>query len=240
MEEMNFDYLWEGGPEIAQADHFRYGTDSILLGHFAPVNGIRRAIDLGCASGVISLLLLARSDRIHVTGLELNENAVSLARQNMVHNACQDRCEIIHGDIRCVKELFPAGTFDLVVSNPPYFKTDAGGVSPHEGRAKARIEMVCTLDDLCLSAGYLCRWGGRCAFVYRPDRLPELFAAMTKHGIEPKRLRMVCHTASSRPGLALVEGRRGGKPGLNVEPFLILKKEDGTDTEEILTIYRRG
>lgn len=237
---MPFDYLWEGGPQFKQSEHFRYGTDSILLGHFAPVNGVRRAIDLGCGAGVVSLLLLARSASIHVTGLEINSEAAALAEENMAHNGFSNRSTIVRGDIRHPEEAFAAGSFDLVVSNPPYFKTTAGGISPRAGRAEARGETACTLDDLCRAAGLLCRWSGRCAFVYRPERLPELFAAMTSYGIEPKRMRLVSHTAASRPSLVLVEGRRGGNPALQVEPVLILKNEDGSDTAEIRAIYRRS
>lgn len=235
----SFDYLWEGGPEFAQSESFRFGTDSVLLGNFAPVSGVKKAIDLGCASGVISVILLTRSERITVTGLEINREAADLAEKNIARNRLDGRCRIVQGDIREVKQMFPAGGFDLVVSNPPYFSLESGDVSPQEGRAVARGEVACTLDDLCRAAGLLCRWDGRFAVVYRPDRLPELFQAMTRYGIEPKRMRIVCHRADSVPSLVLVEGRRGGKPGMKIEPVLILKNSDGSDTDEMKRIYHR-
>ena len=236
---MNFDYLWEGGPVLAQSENFRYGTDSILLGNFIPVRGAKRAIDLGCASGVLSMLMLSRSDTISVTGLEINEEAAALAKENMARNGFSGRCEIVNGDIRSVRELFRAGSFDVVVSNPPYFPVRSGGVSPKTGRAEARGEVACTLEDLCAAAAYLCRWDGRFCLVHRPERLAELFAAMTGHGIEPKRLRFVCHRADAAPSLVLTEGRRGGKPGVAVEPMLIITDPDGQDTDEIKRIYHR-
>ncbi len=235
----SFDYLWEGGPEFAQSEHFRFGTDSVLLGNFASVSGVKKAIDLGCASGVISLLLLSRSERITVTGLEINRDAAALAEENMEHNNLSDRSRIVHGDIREVKSLFPAGSFDLVVSNPPYFSLGSGEMAAQEGRAAARGEVACTLDDLCSAAGMLCRWDGKFAVVYRPERLPELFQTMTRHGIEPKRMRIVCHHVHAVPSLVLVEGRRGGKPGLKIEPVLIMKNPDGTDTDEMEIIYHK-
>lgn len=234
-----FDYLWEGGPEFAQSENFRFGTDSVLLGNFINLSGAGKAIDLGCASGVIPLLMLSRSEKIHVTGLELDGEAAALAGQNMAHNGLTERSKIIHGDIRRCRSLFAAGSFDVVVSNPPYFPMNAGAVSPNAKRAAAREELTCTLDDLCAAAEYLCRWDGKVAFVYRPERLNELFSCMTLHGIEPKRMRLVAHEASSVPSLVLIEGRRGGNTGLRVEPLLILKNPDGTDSDEIKKIYRR-
>ena len=234
-----FDYLWEGGPEFAQSKHFRFGTDAVLLGNYMNLTGAKKAIDLGCASGVIALLMLARSRTVHVTGLEINADAADLAAENMAHNNLSDRSSILQGDIRKVRETLPAGSFDVVVSNPPYYALNTGRVSPDADRAAARGEVACTLDDLCAAASYLCRWGGKFAVVYRPDRLAELFTAMTGHGIEPKRMRIVCHDISSVPSLVLVEGIRGGKPGLKLEPVLLLKNPDGTDTEEIKRIYHR-
>ena len=234
-----FDYLWQGGPEFAQSDHFRFGTDSVLLGNFVSLSGAKRAIDLGCASGVISLLMLARSSTLHVTGIEINPEAAALARENMAHNVLSERSTIVCGDIREIRSLLRAGSFDIVVSNPPYYAVDRGDVSPDEDRAKARGEVACTMDELCAAASFLCRWDGKFAVVYRPDRLPELFDAMKKHGIEPKRMRVVSHNVTAAPSLVLVEGRRGGKPGLRMERGLFLKNPDGTDTDEIKEIYRR-
>lgn len=234
-----FDYLWEGGPVFAQSENFRFGTDSVLLGNFINISGAKNAADLGCASGVIDLLLLSRSEKLHVTGIEIDPDAASLAGENMERNGFEDRSEILCADLRDYRKLLPAGGFDVVVSNPPYFPMNAGGVSPVEARARAREELTCTLEDLCSAAEYLCRWDGKVAFSYKPERLPELFAAMSRHGIEPKRMRTVVHTAQSAPSLVLVEGRRGGSPGLKMEPALIVKADNGDDSEEIKRIYHR-
>lgn len=235
-----FDYLWEGGPEFAQSDHFRFGTDSVLIGNFVNIAGAKRGVDLGCASGVISILLLSRSEKLCMTGIEIDPAAAALARENMLHNHLEERSEIIQADLTLCRTYLRSGSFDLVVSNPPYFSLKSGIVSPDPRRAAARGETACTLEDLCSAAEYLCRWDGKVAFVHRPERLAELFDTMTRHGIEPKRLRLVAHTAASVPSLVLVEGRRGGNPGLHIEPTLFLKNDDGTDTEEIRTIYHRN
>jgi len=234
-----FDYLWKGGPEFAQSDHFRFGTDSVLIGNFVNLSGIKRGIDLGCASGVISILLLSRSEQLHMTGIEIDHAAAELARENMLHNHFENRSLIIQADLTRCRSYLRSGSFDLVVSNPPYFSLKSGIISSDPRRAAARGETVCSLEDLCSAAEYLCRWDGKVAFVHRPERLAELFDTMKRHRIEPKRLRLVAHTSTSVPSLVLVEGRRGGNPGLSIEPALLLKKEDGTDTEEIQRIYHR-
>ena len=237
---MNFDYLWKGGPEFAQSEHFRFGTDSVLLGNFVNLMHARKAVDLGCASGVITLLMLSRNPDLCATGVEIHSEAAALAEENIRLNGLQERCSILCGDLRKYRQLLKGGAYDVVVSNPPYFPLERGGVSPDRERAAARGELTCTLEDVCTAAGWLCRWDGRFALVHRPDRLPEVFASMKTAGIEPKRLRLVSHFAGSVPSLVLVEGRRGGKPGLQVEPLLILKNPDGSDSDELERIYHRG
>lgn len=234
-----YDYLWEGGPEMAQSGNIRFGTDAVLLGNFVYTGSARKGIDLGCASGIIMLLLLSRSEKIHMTGIELDEEAALIARENMVHNGLESRSEVICGDLREYKKLFRPGSFDVVVSNPPYFPISSGDVSPDQRRASARGETTCTLENLCECCGYLCRWGGSVNIVYKPERLVELFAEMTRHGIEPKRIRMVAHREGAVPSLVLVEGRRGGNPGLRVDPQILLRTENDEDTEEIKRIYHR-
>lgn len=234
-----FTALWENGPVFAQAEHFRMSTDCVLLADFVNLSGTRRGIDLGCASGAIALLLLCRSEKLHMTGLEIVEEAAALARENMERNGLAERSRILWGDIRRHRELFQSGSFDLVVANPPYFPVERGFLSPAEGRRDARGETQCTLEDICTAAAFLCRTGGSFCLVHKPERLSELLCAMSAHGLEPKRLRLVCHRADSSPSLVLVEGRRGGKPGLSILPALILRNGDGNETEEVRRIYHK-
>ena len=229
--------LWQGGPVFAQAEHFRLSTDCVLLADFVQPKGARRGIDLGCASGAIALLILNKSEKIHMTGLELIPEAAELARENMDRNGFSSRSAMLCGDIRAHRELFRTGEFDLVVSNPPYFPLGSGSVSPDAGRAGARGEVSCTLEDICRAASFLLKTGGSFCLVHKPERLSEVFVTMTEHGIEPKRLRLVCHNAASAPNLVLIEGRRGGKSGLKIEPPLILHESDGSDTGETRRIY---
>ena len=234
-----FTALWEKGPVFAQAEHFRLSTDCVLLADFVNTSSAAKGIDLGCASGAIGLLLLSRSPRLHMTGLELLPQAAALAGENMAVNGLSARSRIVTGDIRQHRQLFPSGSFDLVVANPPYFPLGSGAVSPDEGRAAARGEVSCTLEDVCTAAAFLCRTGGSFALVHKPERLSEALCCMSRHGLEPKRLRLVCHRAELAPNLVLIEGRRGGKPGMKIEPLLVLRNADGSETDEVKRIYHR-
>ena len=235
----DFEPLWPGGPLFCQAEHFRLSTDCVLLADFVNTSSAAKGIDLGCASGAIGLLLLSRSPRLHMTGLELLPQAAALAGENMAVNGLSARSRIVTGDIRQHRQLFPSGSFDLVVANPPYFPLGSGAVSPDEGRAAARGEVSCTLEDVCTAAAFLCRTGGSFSLVHKPERLSEALCCMSRHGLEPKRLRLVCHWAELAPNLVLIEGRRGGKPGMKIEPMLVLRKADGSETDEVKRIYHR-
>jgi len=232
--------LWPGGPVLKQAAHFKLGTDTVLLADFARASGAKRGVDLGCASGAAMLLLLAKAEKLRMTGLEIVPEAAELARENLAANGLSGRGEIVTGDIRDHRALFRAGGFDLAVCNPPYFPQGSGAVPQDAERAAARGELLCTMEELCSAAAFLLRTGGDFFLVHRPERLSELFCALSSHGLEPKRLRLVCRDAESAPSLALVEARRGGKPGLRIEPALFLRGPDGAESAELKRIYRRG
>ena len=232
--------LWPGGPRLIQAEHFRLGTDCVLLADFVNTAGARRGIELGCASGAAMLLLLARSPKLRMTGLEIVPEAAETARKNMALNNLTERSEIVTGDIRDHRALFRAGSFDLLICNPPYFPQDSGALPQDSDRAAARSEILCRLSEACAASSFLLQTGGRACFVHRPERLSELLVCLTAAGLEPKRLRLVCRDAYTAPSLVLVEARRGGKPGLTIEPSLYLQNPDGTESAEYKRIYHRG
>ena len=232
--------LWPGGPVLYQAEHFRLGTDCVLLADFARTAGAQRGIDLGCASGAALLLLLSRTEKLRMTGLEIVPEAAELARKNLAENGLEARGEIVTGDLREHRALFRAGSFDLVIANPPYYPAGSGTLPADADRAAARGELLCTLEDVCRAAGYLLRTGGRACLVHKPERLSELFCRLTENGLEPKRLRLVCGRPESAPSLVLVEARRGGKPGLTIAPPLLLQGPDGGVSAELERICRRG
>lgn len=188
---------------------FPLGSDTLALGGFATVRRGWRVCDLGTGSGALLLLLKRREGSLELTGVELDELSVQTARDNLVRNAL--RGSILHTDLRSVP--LPAGSFDLVISNPPYF-------SPHSGPGEglARRENECTLDELCVSAGRLVRNGGRFALCHRPERLADLMCSLRAHSLEPKRMKLCAHAPGRPPFLVLLECVKQGRPGLEILP----------------------
>ncbi len=232
------DELWPGGPKYIQRPGvFSLGSDSVLLAAFARLGRVRRVCDLGCGGGVISILLAAYKPGLTVDGVELDPAAARQSMDNAALNGFDARINVINGDIREHRALLRAGEYDLAVSNPPYFPVGSGYSS--ESMSAAREEGGCSLEELCRAAAYAVRWGGSFALVHRPERLSELCCRLTEAGLEPKRLRLVQHRPGSAPNLVLLEAIRGARPGLSVEPPLIMTDGRGGDSEEIRKIYRR-
>ena len=231
--------LWEAGPLFYQAENIRLTTDAVLLADFARVNGKSRGADLGCASGALMLLLLWRESELGMTGLEISPDAAALAEENMRLNGLEERSAVACGDFRETVKAMEPGSFDFVISNPPYYEPARGEVSPKCGRAAARAELSCSLGDVCVAASRLCCSGGKVFFSYRPDGLNRLFAEMTQVRLEPKRLRFVHHRQEKDAGLVLVEGRKDGNPGLKAEAPLILFTGNGDESAEYQRINHR-
>ena len=230
--------LWKNGPSFEDGS-FKVSTDSVLLASFASPKG-KNGIDIGCGSGIISLIMLCTNETLHMTGIDVNEDAAETASSNIQRNGLSARYKVICGDIREHRKLFNTGSFDFAVCNPPYYPENSGKLSSDTEKALARGETFCTLGDICKAAAYLIPTGGNFYLVHKPERLSEIFCTMTKYSIEPKRLREVQYRIGRAPNLVLIEGRRGGRKGISVEAPLILTNEDGTETKEVLEIYRRA
>ena len=238
------DELWADGPRFVDAKGvYRIGTDSVLLAYFANDTGIKKktlAADLGCGSGIISILLATLNQNLTVDAIELLPEAAESARKSAELSGVKHKINVIESDLRNHREYLRPGAYDLVVANPPYYALGTGALSDDTARRTARSELTCSLEDILSAAGYLTRWGGSFSLVHKPERLCDVFRAMNKHGIEPKRMRLVQNKADSPPSLALIEGRRGGKPSLKIEAPLILRNSDDTDSDEINKIYHRN
>ncbi|MCR4589638.1 MAG: tRNA1(Val) (adenine(37)-N6)-methyltransferase [Lachnospiraceae bacterium] len=233
-----FDDLQRNGYEIIQdKDRFCFGMDAVLLSGFATVKSGGRLMDLGTGTGILPILLSAKTGGKHFTGLEIQHDSADMARRSVIHNRLEDRIDIIEGDIKEARQLFGAASFDTVVSNPPYMTEDGGLKNPDEPKAIARHEILCTLSDVVEAAAYLLKEGGAFYMVHRPWRLPEIFSEMQKKKIEPKRMRMVYPSMDKEPNMVLIGGRKGGGPGLKCEKPLIINGEDGKYTREITEVY---
>lgn len=218
---------------------FRPSTDTFLLSSLPRLKPGLRVCDLGSGTGLLGLLLLQRQPELHVSGVEIQERAVQLAQKAAAENQLTARLTVYHLDLRVVRNVFPTGSFDLVVCNPPYYPPATGRTAVQDAIRTARAEVDCSLADVCRAASFLLRWGGSFCLVHKPERLTDLLCTLRTAALEPKRLRLVCTTADAAPSLVLLEARRGGKPGLTVEPPLILQTADGVPTAEVDAIYFR-
>ena len=232
-----WDTLWPGGWTFCFGDGaFKPSTDSFLLGSFPPLRRSWRVCDLGAGAGLLGLLLLTREPSLTVTGLELSPAACALAERTAAANGLTGRLVTLPCDLRERQQLPQAGTFDLAVSNPPYFPA-GGGKTASGSRGDARSELTCTMAQLCGAASYLLRSGGQFCLVYRPERLAELLETLRRYRLEPKVLRFVQKNGVSAPSLVLLACRKDGRTGLTVQPPLLLQNADGTETEELRHIY---
>ena len=202
------------------------GTDSLLLAGFPRLKPGVRICDLGSGSGLLALLLLRREPSAHVTCVEIQPAFCALAEQNRAENGLEDRMAVRCADLRDTAALPPAGSFDLVISNPPYFPAGTGASAPSPLRRSVREETSCTLEEVCRAAARLLRWGGTFCLVHRPERLADLCVCLRSEALEPKRLRLVQPGDRQAPSLVLLEGRLGGGRGVRVEPPLILRPSD--------------
>lgn len=225
-----------GGIVIYTTKAYRFGTDAVLLADFAAPQAGEAAADLGCGGGIIPLLWCRQREVGPILGLELQGEACRLAHRSAEESGVLDRLEILEGDLRQIRTLGRSGQYRVVTCNPPYRRGNDGLHAPDPARAAARHELTCTMQEVAMAAAYLLSTGGRFCLCQRPERLCDVMLALRQAELEPKKLRFVCQRAGDEPWLFLLEGRRGGRPGLRVLPTLYLE-EDGRSSREMEAIY---
>ena len=232
------DDLHRNGFQIIQNEKlFCFGMDAVLLSGFAHVKEGGRALDLGTGTGIIPILLAAKTKGEYFAGLEISALSADMARRSVLHNGLEERIEIIQGDIKEAGELFAPASFDTVTSNPPYMIGQHGLTNPDIEKAAARHEIFCTLEDVVRAAAKLVRPGGKFYMVHRPFRLAEIIRTLSEYKLEPKRMRLVYPYVDREPNMVLIEAMRGGKPRMTVEKPLIVYENPGIYTPEITEIY---
>ncbi len=222
---------------IQKTNGFCFGMDAVLLSGFASVKQGECAIDLGTGTGIIPILLSAKTEGKEFVGLEIQEEMADMAARSIAMNQIEDRVKIIRGDIKEAGAVFGRASFDVITSNPPYMNDAHGLKNPDLPKAIARHEVLCTLDDLVRSASELVRPGGRFYMVHRPHRLAELITTLKQYKMEPKRIKMVHPYQNKDANMVLIESVRGGRSMVKVEAPIIVYKEVGVYTEEICQIY---
>ena len=227
------------GVRVIVSKNHRFGTDTVLLAHFARAEKSRKACELGTGCGAIPLIWSREKDGpSEITAIDIQQEACDQLQRSVRINGLGETITVICADLRELKGKAEFGSYDLVVCNPPYKAAGTGLLNPETSHRIARHELSCTMDDIAKTAAGLLNYSGRLCMCQRPERLCDLMEAMRRHDIEPKRLRFVQQRLSKAPKLFLLEGRRGGRPnGLVVEPTLMIENENGTWSEEMIRIY---
>lgn len=238
LEGERLDELHRNGYYIIQSPaRFCFGMDAVLLSGFANVKPGETAIDLGTGTGIIPILLEAKTKGEHFTGLEIQPESADMARRSVAYNHLENKINIEIGNIKDASTQFGASSFHVVTTNPPYMTGQHGLTNPNEAKAIARHEILCNLEDVIRESARLLKPQGRFYMVHRPFRLAEIMCLMHQYGLEPKRMRLVYPFVDKEPNMVLIEGLRGGKPRITVEKPLIVYQEPGIYTDEIYDIY---
>jgi tRNA1Val (adenine37-N6)-methyltransferase len=232
------DDLHRNGYRIIQdPKRFCFSQDAVLLSAFAKVHKGEKALDLGTGTGIIPILMEAKTDGEFFHGLEIQPESAEMARRSVLLNNLAHKIEITEGDIKNAAALYPPASFDVVTSNPPYMNHGGGLLNAYSPKAIARHELLCTLADVIATAKTLLRPQGRFYMIHRPHRLTDIFVTLREAKLEPKTLRLVHPAENKEPAMVLIESVRGGKPMLKVLPPLIIYDENGKYTDEVYRIY---
>lgn len=237
-ENERLDNLERNGYQIIQnPKKFCFGMDAVLLSGFTRVKPDGKVLDLGTGTGIIPILLSAKTQASHIYALEIQEESADMARRSVLWNHLENVIDVITGDIKEASSYFDAASFDVITCNPPYMIGEHGLKNPDAPKAIARHEILCTLEDVVREAAHLLKPGGNFFMVHRPFRLAEIICTLTKYKLEPKRMQLVYPYADREPNMVLIEANRGGHSRMQVEKPLIVYKEPNKYTDEIYEIY---
>ncbi len=231
-----FDLL---GIKIFVNENHRFGTDAFLLADFAGHKPSDKVADLCTGCGIIPLIMCREKPPKEIYGIEIMGEAVELFNQSVIYNNLSDRVHPVLCDLKNVRDIkqIPKEYFDIVTVNPPYWKKGSGEERLSPVQAAARHEILCDINDVINAASALLKYGGSLKLCQIPSRLCDVVCAMRERGIEPKTLRMVCNKQGDKPWLFLISGKKGGKPGLEIERDFIVYGDDGQYTPEMQRIY---
>lgn len=222
---------------IQRTDGFCFGMDAVLLSGFTRILSGESHLDLGTGTGVIPILLEAKTEGRSFAGLEIQEEFVEMARRSTELNRIEQKVSIVHGDIKEADKLFPLASFDVITSNPPYMNSGKGLMNPSSMKAIARHEVLCTLEDVVRVTSKLLKVGGRFYMIHRPHRLIEIVEVLRKYKLEPKRCQFVHSYVDKEATMVLIEAIRGGKPMIKIEAPLVIYSEPNVYTSEVRKIY---
>ncbi len=222
--------------EIVVSPSHTFGTDAILLSNFASIKRKDLACDMGTGCGIIPLIW-CKGETNRIYAIDIQEKAIEQLKKSIEHNSLGERIIPVNCDLRSVKGVLEEGVFDVVTMNPPYKPVGTGIESISEAERIARHEVTCTVDDAVEAAAKLLKYGGRFCMCHRPERLCDIIVSMRKGGVEVKKIRFVKQSEGKVPWLVLIEGKKGGKSGVTVMADLVMKNEDGSNTDEFRSMF---
>ena len=232
------DELGRNGYRIIQnPDRFCFGMDAVLLSDFANVKEGDRVLDFCTGTGIIPILMEAKTKASCFKALEIQEESAEMARRSVQLNHLEEKIEIVTGDVKEADRLFVASSFHAVTCNPPYMIGQHGLTNPDSPKAIARHEILCTLEDIVKQGARALMPGGSFYMVHRPFRLVEIFDTFTRYKLEPKRMRLVYPYVDKEPNMVLIQATKGGKSRITVEKPLIVYEKPGVYTKEVMDLY---
>ena len=232
------DDLQRNGYHIIQdPKRFCFGIDAVLLSCFANVKKGEHVLDLGTGTGIIPILLEAKTKGEHFIGLEIQPESAEMARRSVKLNNLEEKIEIHEGDIKDCINLYKPSSFDVITSNPPYMNDGGGLKNDYSPKTIARHEVLCNLDDVIRSAARLLKTSGRFYMVHRPRRLVDIICKLREYKLEPKTMRFVHPFVDKEPNIVLIEAIRNGRPMLKNLPPIIIYEKDGTYTQDYIDMY---
>lgn len=234
------DDLQAGGLFLIQKKNgFKFGVDAVLLSDFAKDARSKSTLDLCTGTGIVPILLAAKTNTPVICGLEIQPEIADMAKRSVEYNKLSDRISVKCADLKNACEIYGKGVFDKITCNPPYMKCGAGIQNDTDTKSVSRHEVMCTLDDVIRVSAELLIPKGRFFMIHRPSRLADIMCAMRKYRLEPKKMRFVHPAPYKTPNLVLIEGMLGGGEELKLLPPLYVYGEDGAYSEEINKIYGR-
>lgn len=238
LENERIDDLQINGYRIIQdRTAFCFGMDAVLLSDFAVVKKNERVLDMCTGTGVVPILLEAKTDGAYFEGLEIQGKIAEMAGRSVILNGLEGRVGITCGDVKEAALIYGRNSFDVITCNPPYMNQNHGLKNPEEPKAIARHEVLMSFEDLAREAFKVLKPGGRLYMVHRPHRLTELIATLKKYRMEPKRLRFVHPYADEEANMVLIEAFKDGKEQMRIEPPIVVYSEPGVYTRQIYDIY---
>lgn len=236
--EERLDDLQRNGYKIIQnPNKFCFGMDAVLLSYFADIKKGSRVLDLGTGTGILPILLAAKTNAQSFEGLEIQEESADMARRSVAYNNLQERIHITTGNIAEASSIFGCSSFDAVITNPPYMNDKHGLKNPDLPKAIARHEILCNLEDVIRESSKVLKSKKSLFMVHRPFRLVEIFGTLTKYHLEPKRMRLIYPYIHKEPNMVLIEAVKDGNPMIKIEPPVIVYENTGAYTKEILEMY---